>query len=267
MRINYIILFLFIFLSACSQVNSDKLSEEQNQEEQINEETPENQAPSVIDFKEISKIKNIRDAEPFYPMDETVEDIQNQINNLKSRVIEYESKINRVALDPDLLKMIKAPTLSHEVELINGTIVQGSILQEDIDRIILKTQIGQIRIEKADIVSIKEIAPNSPDLSFESEPEQKLYDDKRIFTGTIINEGIRRADFARVIFYLWDEETNLIVSDSSFVNGTIIQYKSGIVTDCAVESGESASYEISVSVPDTSNIRYITKEIHFSIYE
>ena len=79
MRINYIILFLFIFLSACSQVNSDKLSEEQNQEEQINQEIPENQAPSIIEFEESSKIKDIRDAEPFYPMDETVEDIQNQI--------------------------------------------------------------------------------------------------------------------------------------------------------------------------------------------
>ncbi|SVC79830.1 uncharacterized protein METZ01_LOCUS332684, partial [marine metagenome] len=156
MRIYYTILPLFIFFSACSQANSDKLSEEQNQENQenqINQEAPENQAPSLVEFEETSKRQNIREAEPFYPMDETVEDIQDQINNLKSRVIEYESKINRVALDPDLLKMIKAPTLSHEVELINGTIVQGSILQEDMDRIILKTQIGQIRIDKADVVS------------------------------------------------------------------------------------------------------------------
>ena len=122
--------------------------------------------------------------------------------------------------------MIKAPTLSHEIELINGSIVQGSILQEDVDRIILKTQIGQIRIEKSDIIQIKEIAPNSPDLSFKSEPEQKFYDNQRVFTGQIINEGMRRADFTRVVFYLWVEETNLISSDSSFVDGTMIQYKS-----------------------------------------
>ena len=163
--------------------------------------------------------------------------------------------------------MIKAPTLSHEIELINGSIVQGSVLQEDVDRIILKTQIGQIRIEKSDIISIKEIAPNSPDLSFKSEPEQKFYDNQRVFTGQIINEGMRRADFARVVFYLWDEETNLISSDSSFVDGAMIQYKSGIITDCAIESGSEAKYQVSVSVPDTSNVRYITKEIHFSIYD
>jgi hypothetical protein len=135
------------------------------------------------------------------------------------------------------------------------------------DRVILKTQIGQIRIEKTDIISIKEIAPNSPSLSFESEAEQKIYNDKRVFTGKVINEGMRRADFARVIFYLWDEETNLISLDSSFVDGSTIQYKSGIVTDCAIESGNIVSYEVSVMVSDTSNVRYITKEVHFSIYE
>jgi len=226
-----------------------------------------NQSPSSVQFKDETKIKSIRDAEPFYPMDETVDDIQNQINDLKSRVIEYESKINRVALDPNLLQMIKSPTLSHEVELINGSIVQGSILQEDVDRIILKTQIGQIRIEKTDVISIKEIAPNSPDLFFEAEPEQKTYNDKRVFSGTVINNGMRRADFARVIFYLWDEETNLISSDSAFVDGTTIQYKSGIITDCTIESGDVAKYEVAIPVSDTASVRYITKEIHFSIYD
>ena len=78
-----------------------------------------------------TKTKNIRDAEPFYPIDESVEDIQDQINDLKSRVIEYESKINRVALDPNLLQIISSPNLTHEITLINETIVQGSILQED----------------------------------------------------------------------------------------------------------------------------------------
>tara|TARA_B100000131_G_scaffold213482_1_gene205244 strand:+ start:199 stop:990 length:792 start_codon:yes stop_codon:yes gene_type:complete len=255
---------LLIFLTGCSQIESiNPFSKDTESVEEIEG----NKSPADVIFQENDKVKDIRDAEPFYPMDETVEDIQDQINNLKSRVIEYESKINHIALDPNLLQMIKAPALSHEIELINGTIVQGSILQEDVDRIILKTQIGQIRIEKIDVISIKEIAPNSPALSFATEAEQKIYDDERVFTGTIINEGMRRADFARVIFYLWDEETNLISSDSSFVDGTTIQYKSGIVTDCAVESGNTASYEVSVSISDTSNVRYITKEIHFSIYD
>ena len=131
-----------------------------------------------------------------------MEDIQNQISDLKSRVIEYESRINRIALDPTLLKMVKTPSIQHEIELSNGTVVQGSILQEDMERIILKTQIGQIRIEKVDVIAIKETAPNSPDLKFNSDPFERQFDDKRIFTGSIVNEGMRRADFARVVFYL-----------------------------------------------------------------
>ena len=125
--------------------------------------TEKEETDGIFKKSDSSKTKSIRDADPFYPIDESVEDIQDQINNLKSRVIEYESKINRVALDPNLLQIISSPNLTHEITLINETIVQGSILQEDVDRIILKTQIGQIRIEKSDIVSIKEIAANSPD--------------------------------------------------------------------------------------------------------
>ena len=104
-------------------------------------------------------------------------------------------------------------------------------------------------------------------LSFEVEPEQKIFDDKRIFSGTILNEGVRRADFARVVFYLWDENTNLISSDSAFINGSTIQYSSGIITDCALEPSESANYNVGVAISDTANVKYITKEIHFSIYE
>ena len=141
------------------------------------------------------------------------------------------------------------------------------LLQEDMERIILKTQIGQIRIEKVDVVAIKETAPNSPDLKFNSEPSERQFDDKRIFTGSIINEGMRRADFARVVFYLWDKETNLISADSSIDEGSTFQYKSGIVTDSVIEPGQEALFSVSVSAPDTSKVEYITKEIHFNIYE
>ena len=155
-----------------------------------------------------------------------------------------------IVIVPEEQVVVSNGLLIDEIELNNGTIVQGSILQEDMDRVILKTQIGQIRIEKSDIISIKEIAPNSPNLIFETEPEQKIYDDKRVFSGTILNDGMRRSDFTRVIFYLWDEDTNLIASDSSFVDGSVTQYSSGIITDSAIESGEYGSYQVSVAVID-----------------
>ncbi len=255
MKLKLSIFLLFLLVSACANNSANK-------------DVDDSQPISVsTDFDNKPNKKNIRDADPFYPMDETMEDIQNQISDLKSRVIEYESRINRIALDPTLLKMVKTPSIQHEIELSNGTVVQGSILQEDMERIILKTQIGQIRIEKVDVIAIKETAPNSPDLKFNSEPSEKQFDDKRIFTGSIINEGMRRADFARVVFYLWDKETNLISSDSSFVEGSTFQYKSGIVTDSVIEPGQEAPFSVSVSASDTSRVEYITKEIHFNIYE
>lgn len=249
------LLLLFLLINACASNNVDQSEGEPKP------------ISVATDFDNKPSKKNIRDAEPFYPMDETIQDIQDQISDLKSRVIEYESRINRIALDPTLLKMVKTPLIQHEIELTNGTVVQGSILQEDIERIILKTQIGQIRIEKGDIIAIKETAPNSPDLKFNSEPIEKQFEDKRTFSGSIINEGMRRADFARVVFYLWDKETNLISVDSSFIEGSTFQYKSGIVTDSSIEPGQKANFNVSVSTSDTSQVEYITKEIHFNIYE
>ena len=35
----------------------------------------------------------IENAEPFYPIKETVEDIQDQVNELRSRMIDYEERI------------------------------------------------------------------------------------------------------------------------------------------------------------------------------
>ena len=250
--ISTLILSLILF-NGCANQSNESVDNKNNQNKTVVNNT--------------NNKENIRNSRPFYPMDETIEDIHNQISDLKSRVIEYESRINRIALDPHLLQMVKTPTISHEIELTNGTLVQGAILQEDIERIILKTQIGQIRIEKSDIVSIKENAPNSPNLKFKSEPEQKEFSDKRMFSGSIINEGMRRADFARVVFYLWDQNTDLIAADSSFVDGSSFQYRSGIVTDCVIESGATAPFSVTVSTPDTTHVRYITKEIHFSIYD
>ena len=45
-----------------------------------------------------------------------------------------------------------------EILLENGTIVRGSIFQENADRIILNTQIGQLTIDKGSIISVEEIS-------------------------------------------------------------------------------------------------------------
>ena len=39
----------------------------------------------------------LESAEPFYPLKETVEDIQAQLNDLHARVIEYETRVSTLA--------------------------------------------------------------------------------------------------------------------------------------------------------------------------
>ena len=57
-----------------------------------------------------------------------------------------------------------------------------------------------------------------------------------------MNQGNRRGDFVRVIYNLWGENTKLIISDSSFVEGTKVIYRSGIVTDTILDPNQSAKF-------------------------
>ena len=81
------------------------------------------------------------------------------------------------------------------------------------------------------------------------------------------NEGLNRANFVRVIFKLWGSETDLIASDSAFVDGSETIYQSGIISDTAIMPGESAEYEVRVFVPRDDRIQYITRDAHWEIYE
>ena len=149
-------------------------------------------------------------------MRETLDGIQTELDDLRARVIEYESKISAPRVNTDLLKLIKVPHLTHEVTLENGTIVRGSIFQENADRIILNTQIGQLTIDKGSIVSIEEIAKPEPSVEFEGDAVEKIFGDRRVYKGTVKNTGLRRADFTRIVYMLWGENTSLIAKDSSF---------------------------------------------------
>ena len=89
MKFNYLIYSLLVLIFfGCAQNKSEDMQGKNIENNQIK-----------YDNKESS---NYSKSKPFYPMDETMDDIQNQINDLKTRVIEYESRINNVALDPNL---------------------------------------------------------------------------------------------------------------------------------------------------------------------
>ena len=79
--------------------------------------------PEISDISEttedINEPKNlfIEDAEPFYPIKETVEDIQTQVNELRSRMIDYEERIASSNLNNSISKLV----LYHPVALVNAS--------------------------------------------------------------------------------------------------------------------------------------------------
>ena len=255
MKILINILIISIVCFNCSGRKSEPTSSAKEQKG----ETEENNS-------EQKKSLFIENAEPFYPMKETVEDIQDQINDLRSRMIDYEERMASPNLNYSISKMARLPQLKNEILMNNGTLIQGTIISETIENIIIQTQIGQLTLDKADISNIKEIASIEADVLFTSEPEEKINENYHIYAGTVQNKGLETASFVRVIFKLWSSETELIATDSSFVDGNQIIYHSGINTDTALKPGESGEYVVNIKTPVDSSVEYITRDIRWEIY-
>ena len=246
------IITLFILLTGCSRSKVEPIPEKEKAEDSKEE-------PKTSLF--------IEDAEPFYPVKETVEDIQSQVDDLRSRIIDYEERLASPNFSNNLSSIIQTPNLKNEILMNNGTLIQGTIVSETIENIIIQTQIGQLTLDKSDISSVKEVASMSADVVFTDEPEEKINANYHIYSGTIQNQGLETASFVRVIFKLWSSETELIAIDSSFIDGSQIIYRSGINTDTALKSGESGEYIVNVKTPINSNVQYITRDIHWEIYQ
>ena len=186
--------------------------------------------------------------------------------DLRAKILDYESRIKNQDNSLQALHKIQFPHLTHEIELTNGTLVHGNIVHENSDRMIVKTQIGQLTIDKSDIATIKNISPNIPEVEFNGDATEEIYSDHRIFTGEISNNGFRRADFVRVIYKLYSEKTELVGIDSTFIDGSKFIYKSGVISDTALEPSSSVGYVVSVEA-DSSLVRYVTREIKWDVFE
>ena len=254
-----LLFFILVFSAGCFFNKKDK----SDLEDLINEdEIMVAQDSTIVDSVGLL----YKPEEPFYPLQETIDDIQEEMADLRARIIDYESRVRSQDNSIDILHKIQYPHLTHEIELTNGTLVNGNIVQENSDRMIVKTQIGQLTIDKSNIVTVKSISPNVPDLKFEGDAIDEIYPNHRVFTGNIYNDGFRRADFVRVIYKLWSEKTELIGIDSTFIDGSKHVYQSGVISDTALEPGASAQFIVHVSA-DSSLVRYVTREIKWDVFE
>ena len=207
------------------------------------------------------------DSELFYTVYPKLEDIESEMALLKEKVIQYESQISTPNFNTEILKLIKTPNIKHEIQLSNGTIIQGTIVYENANEMIVETQIGQLKINKNEIVKIEDVLPPIAILEFVGDGVEEIYQDKRAYNGTLKNLGLKRADFVRVIYSMYDENSNLITSDSTFVSGNLKQYNSGIVSDAALEPNNFADYYVTVKVPGDAVVKYFLREIRWEYYE
>ena len=150
----------------------------------------------------------------------------------------------------------------------NGTIIQGKIVNEDSNEMIVQTQIGQLKIDKTTIKSIKNIDPLIPKIVFQEETiQEQINPSNLIFSGNVINEGGRRGDYVRIIYNLWETETQLVLSDSVFVFGNTISYNNNVISNSCLDPGEVGQFKLSINIPDSVKVMYWTKDIRFDTFE
>ena len=208
------------------------------------------------------------DIEPFYTIDPKLEDIESEIAILKEKVIQYETQVSTPNFNTEILKLIKAPKIKHEIELSNGTIIQGTIIYENIDLLIVETQIGQLQIKKNDIIGEpNDILPPIAKLDFIGEAIEEIHPYQRAYQGSIKNDGLRRADFVRIIYSMYDKTTNLVAIDSAFISGNKQIFQSGIISDSSIDPGEFADFYVVIDVNNNDNIEYFVRDIKWEYFE
>ena len=206
--------------------------------------------------------------EPFFELKSSIDLLHQQVDSLKKVISTYEKgKGAMPTIDEELLNLIKVPQLRHRIELQNGTIVNGEIIEEDQLGIIIQTSIGQLAIEKNRIVDIMEDLPPSAKVELTSEPFIDAFPDREEITGSIKNIGTKRADFVRVIAHLWSPTTALIQKDSVFISGQNQKYYTGIKSDAALEPGAIVDFKITIPLVEGDDVSYRTYEVRWESYK
>ncbi len=242
-------------------------SAEQNQEKTYNDSIEE--SIPLPDVRRLTKETDKLDFDkPFFELKSSIDLLHQQVDSLKKVISTYEEgKGTMPTIDEDLLNLIKVPQLRHRVELQNGTIVNGEIIEEDELGIIIQTSIGQLAIEKDRIIDIMEDLPPVAKVELISEPFVDAFPDREEITGSIKNIGTKRADFVRVIAHLWSPTTSLLQQDSVFISGKNQKYYTGIKSDSALEPGAIVDFKITIPLTEADEVSYRTYEVRWESYK
>ena len=224
--------------------------------------------PSIRDPQE-RVVERLDTGESFFEIKSSIDVLREQVDSLKKIISVYEEGRGAIPnIDEDLLNLIKIPQLRHRIELQNGTVVNGEIIEEDDLGIIVQTSIGQLAIEKDRIIDINEDLPPLAKVELLSEPFVDVYVDREEIRGTVKNIGSKRADFVRVIANLWSPTTQLIHQDSVFISAQSAKFFTGIKSGTSLEPGSTSEFKIVISTSETiDEVSYRTFEVRWESFK
>ena len=214
-------------------------------------------------------VERLDTGESFFEIKSSIDVLREQVDSLKKIISVYEEGRGAIPnIDEDLLNLIKIPQLRHRIELQNGTVVNGEIIEEDDLGIIVQTSIGQLAIEKDRIIDINEDLPPLAKVELSSEPLVDVYIDREEIRGTVKNIGSKRADFVRVIANLWSPTTQLIYQDSVFISAQSAKFFTGIKSGTSLEPGSTSEFKIVISTSETiDEVSYRTFEVRWESFK
>ena len=204
----------------------------------------------------------------FFELEQSMADVQKEIQILKNKVMNYEySPSDGDNYTEKLKSLIDSPPPSHRISLKNGSVIEGTIEEDKLGFILVDTEVGKLTLNKSDILGIEDIILPLPKLVFIGHGKEEVLGSHTEFSGKVMNQGNRRADFVRIIYNLWTEKTQLAVTDSAFLDGSQYIYRSGIITDTVLEPNESARFSLKISVPDSISVSYVTRDIRWEMFD
>ena len=214
--------------------------------------------------KEENSNQQLKFDELFFEYESNLKALEIEVDSLKNVVKGYEKGQSMPNISREILDLIKIPETQSRIELQNGTVVSGEILQESDSTLTLNTRIGKLVLKKEMVVRMDELQKPGPKVVFLGDPFIDYYPDKQIFSGRVQNIGQIRADFVRVIGNLFDQTTQNTGMDSVFVKGSRIVYESNVVADTALEPGQTASYVLTVQIKKGQKTEYHTMDVHWN---
>ena len=213
-------------------------------------------------------IERLESGEQFFEIKSSIDVLRQQVDSLKKIISVYEEGKGAMPnINEELLDLIKIPQLRHRIELQNGTVVNGEIIEEDDLGIIVQTSIGQLAIEKDKIIDIGEDLPPLAKVEIINEPFVDIYTDREEITGTLKNIGTKRADFVRIIANLWSPTTQLLYQDSVFVSGQNTKYYTGIKSITSLDPGSITEFKMTIPVDSEDEVSYRTYEVRWESYK